>query len=98
MIFEKDRPILMYLQDIECHLHEQGYGFDLIFKFEKNDYFTNSVLKKTFVMSKQNVIEKCEGTEIKWKDGKDVTKKKVKKKNKNKKKGGAGGATTKIVE
>jgi len=30
------------------------------------------------------VIEKCVGSEIEWKDGKDVTKKKVKKKNKKK--------------
>jgi hypothetical protein len=35
-------------------------------------------------MSKQNIIERCEGTEIAWKDGKDVTKKKIKKKNKKK--------------
>ncbi len=36
-------------------------------------------------MTKQNIIEKCEGSEIQWKDGKDVTKKKIKKKQKNKK-------------
>lgn len=94
LIQEKDRPILMHLQDVQCTLHAEGYGFDLVFTFEKNDYFTNETLKKSFVMTKQNVIEKCEGTEIAWKDGKDVTKKKVKKK--PKKKGGK--ATTKIVE
>lgn len=84
----------MYLQDVQSILHKEGFGFDLVFTFEKNDYFTNETLKKSFVMTKQNVIEKCEGTEIAWKDGKDVTKKKVKKK--PKKKGGK--ATTKIVE
>ena len=31
-------------------------------------------------MERQNMIEKCEGSEIDWKDGKDVTKKKIKKK------------------
>jgi hypothetical protein len=31
------------------------------------------------------VIEKCDGTDISWKDGRDVTKKKIKKKSKNKK-------------
>jgi len=35
-------------------------------------------------MTKQNVIEKSEGTEIAWKDGKDVTVKKIKKKSKKK--------------
>ncbi len=85
LIQEKDRPILMNLQDVVCALHETGYGFDIIFKFEKNDYFSNTELKKSFTMSKQNVIEKCEGSIIDWKDGKDVTKKKIKKKSKNKK-------------
>lgn len=84
IIQEKDRQILMNLQDVTCTLHQQGYGFDIIFTFEKNDYFTNTVLKKSFVMSKQNIIEKCEGTEIDWKEGKDITKKKMKKKNKKK--------------
>lgn len=97
MIQEKDRPILMNLQDVACVLHTEGFGFDLLFTFEKNDYFGNEVLKKTFVMTKQNVIEKCEGTEIQWKDGKDVTKKKIKKKSKNKKAGGSK-TVTKTVE
>lgn len=95
-IQEKDRQILMYLQDVSCNLHQDSYGFDLVFTFEKNDYFNNEVLKKTFVMTKQNVIEKCEGTEIQWKDGKDVTKKKIKKKSKNKKAGAK--TVTKTVE
>lgn len=47
-------------------------------------------------MTKQNIIEKCQGTEISWKDGKDVTKKKVKKKSKNKKAGAK--TVTKTVE
>ena len=86
----------MHLLDVACALHDEGYGFDLIFTFEKNDYFTNESLKKTFVMTKQNIIEKCDGTEIAWKDGKDVTKKKIKKKSKNKKAGNK--TVTKTVE
>jgi nucleosome assembly protein 1-like 1 len=86
----------LHLQDVSCVLHPEGYGFDLLFAFEKNDYFTNDILKKSFVMTKQNVIEKCDGTEITWKDGKDVTKKKIKKKSKNKKTGNK--TVTKTVE
>jgi nucleosome assembly protein 1-like 1 len=75
---------------VSCILHDKepaGYGFDLIFKFEKNDYFTNEEpLKKSFVMAKQNIIEVCKGTEISWKEGRDPTKKKIKKKNKKTKK------------
>lgn len=44
-------------------------------------------------MAKQNIIEKCEGTEIEWKEGRDPTKKVVKKKNKKTKK-----TVTKTVE
>lgn len=89
LIQEKDRPIIMHLQDVNCELHTEGYGFDLIFTFEKNDYFTNESLKKSFVMTKQNVIEKCQGSEISWKEGKNVTQKKIKKKSKNKKAAGS---------
>jgi nucleosome assembly protein 1-like 1 len=96
LIQEKDRQILIHLIDVQCNLHTEGFGFDLLFTFEKNDYFTNEVLKKSFVMTRQNVIEKCDGTEIAWKDGKDVTKKKIKKKSKNKKAGSK--TVTKTVE
>ena len=46
-------------------------------------------------MAKSNVIEKCEGTEIDWKEGKNVTEKKVKKKSKKKNAGAK--TTTKTV-
>ena len=96
LIQEKDRPILMYLQDVQCNLHNPGFGFDLVFAFEKNDYFKNLTLTKSFVLTRQNVIEKCDGTIIEWKDGKDVTQKKIKKKQKAKK-GQAGKTVTKTV-
>jgi len=85
-IFEKDRPILSYLQDICLEQHTEDYGFDLIFKFEKNAYFNQTELKKSFQMKEQNSCEKSVGTEIQWKDAScDVTKTK-KKKGKGKKK------------
>lgn len=39
-VYEKDRPILSYLQDLTLDLHDKGFGFDLTFKFEKNSYFS----------------------------------------------------------
>lgn len=66
--------------------HDFDYGFDLVFKFEKNSYFNNTELKKSFFMKQQQSIEKATGTEIEWKDAScDVTKTK-KKKGKGKKK------------
>jgi len=63
-IFEKDRTILLHLQDVRIELHPEGYGFDIFFAFEKNDYFSNEVLKKSYILSRPNVIEKCIGSEI----------------------------------
>lgn len=85
-IFEKDRPILGYLQNITLDLHEKGYGFDLTFHFEKNAYFKETTLKKSFNMSQQNVIDGCVGTPITWLPGCDVTHAKKKKGKGNKKK------------
>ena len=78
-ISEKDRPILAYLENIKLDLHETGYGFDLTFTFEQNSYFSPNVLKKVFVMTKPNVVEKCIGTPIEWAAGSDPTKEKKKK-------------------
>lgn len=79
-ISEKDRSILAYMEDIKLNLHEQGFGFDLIFVFESNSYFTGTELKKSFVMARPNVVEKCLGTPIQWAAGSDPTKEKKKKK------------------
>lgn len=47
--------------------------------FDKNSYFTETVLKKTFVMCKPNVIQSCIGCAISWQPGCDVTQTKKKK-------------------
>jgi len=87
MISEKDRPILNYLQDVKLDLHEfPEYGYTLTFVFEKNSYFKQTELKKSFKMTQPNVIEECVGTTIEWMPGCDVTHEKKKKgKGKNKK-------------
>lgn len=87
MISEKDRPILGYLQNIELDLHdeEKGEGFDLIFTFADNSYFSPSVLKKEIHMKHKGLVDKMQSTEIEWKDGCDPTRKKIQKKKKGKK-------------
>jgi hypothetical protein len=81
-IKEKDRAILAYLVDVRLELHEHDTGFTLFFDFEPNSYFNNTTLTKKYHMSGNNVIEKCEGCEIKWTAGSDPTKTKKKKKQK----------------
>lgn len=68
------------MEDIKLNLHETGFGFTLTFVFESNSYFTGTLLKKEFVMTKPNVVEKCIGTTIEWSVGSDPTKEKKKKK------------------
>ena len=50
------------------------------FTFEPNSYFAGTELRKTFVMSRPNVIERCQGMTIEWTPGSDPTKEKKKKK------------------
>eukprot|EP01022_Parablepharisma_sp_SALTPOND_P012574 TRINITY_DN161_c0_g2_i12.p3 TRINITY_DN161_c0_g2~~TRINITY_DN161_c0_g2_i12.p3 ORF type:complete len:531 (+),score=109.12 TRINITY_DN161_c0_g2_i12:7135-8727(+) len=85
-IFEADIPILKHLSDIR-KVPLQGDSYKLVFTFTPNDYFTNTELIKTIIMDEENSNEckEAQGTEINWKEGKDVTKKTIKKKQKNKK-------------
>lgn len=57
-------------------------GFKLTFTFKENPYFTNTVLTKTYYMldDDEPVLERSEGTEIDWKQGKNITVKVMKKK------------------
>lgn len=49
-IKEKDHPILQNLTKIELILIEHSDNFSLQFHFQSNEFFTNSVLKKTFIL------------------------------------------------
>lgn len=71
---------MAYLEDVKLDLHDEGFGYTLTFGFESNSYFSGTELKKTFVMTKPNVVEKCVGSSIEWSAGCDPTKEKKKKK------------------
>lgn len=85
-VSERDRPILSCLENIVVELQPDGFGFTLSFFFDESvkEFMLERVLKKTFVMSRQNVIEKTEATKINWKDGRDPSRRKQKKKRKGK--------------
>jgi len=77
---EKDEAVMKFLKKIEyVKIDESEYSFELRFHFAANDYFTNEVLKKTFYMKEEDLAEKSLGTEIVWKEGKNITKKTIKK-------------------
>ncbi|XP_015281382.1 PREDICTED: nucleosome assembly protein 1-like 4 [Gekko japonicus] len=100
LVQEYDEPILKHLQDIKVKFSEPGQpmSFTLEFYFEPNDYFTNTLLTKTYKMKSEPdktdpfsfegpEIVDCEGCTIDWKKGKNVTVKTIKKKQKHKGRG-----------
>ncbi|XP_060033273.1 nucleosome assembly protein 1-like 4 isoform X2 [Erinaceus europaeus] len=100
LVQECDEPILKHLQDIKVRFSDPGQpmSFVLEFHFEPNDYFSNSVLTKTYKMKSEPdkadpfsfegpEIVDCDGCTIDWKRGKNVTVKTIKKKQKHKGRG-----------
>jgi len=99
MVQEADEPVLEKLKDITVTFTEsKPMGFVLYFHFDKNDFFTNSVLTKHYEMKCEPQeddpfafegpeIFKCTGCTIDWVKGKNLTVKQVKKKQKHKSKG-----------
>jgi nucleosome assembly protein 1-like 1 len=56
-------------------------NYSLVFEFSENEFFENSELKKRMIFDKDEAnADYSEGTEIDWKNGKDVTVKKTQKK------------------
>jgi hypothetical protein len=95
-IQEYDEPILKHLIDIRCRINDHlPVGYTLEFHFSENEYFTNKVLSKSFEHITQRdkdypfkyetvMLYKSIGTQIDWKEGKNVTVKITKKKQTNK--------------
>jgi len=89
-IREKDREVIPHLTNVtamETFLAKKTITIELT--FSENEWFTNEklTLKVTFKKDQDEEIEETEGCLIDWKDGKDLSKKKIKKKQKNKKTG-----------
>jgi len=99
MLEEHDEPILKHLYDIKVIFLEcNPMGFVLEFHFNPNEYFSNSVLTKEYIMKcspEKNdpfsfegpEIYKSKGCIIDWKKGKNVTVKTIKKNQKHKSRG-----------
>ena len=65
---------------------EKYKSFKLTFSFEENDYFTNDTLEKSYVVDPDLLdenfpsLESATGTEIDWKEGKNLCVKTIQKK------------------
>jgi len=86
-IAETDHELLKSIKTIEHIPDDDTDNFTIKFTFAPNDYFENEFLSVRFTMVEEGQPEKAEGTEIKWKEGKDITKKTITKTQKNKKTG-----------
>lgn len=85
IIHEADVPILKHLCDITADVHTQPSGFTLKFHFAPNDYFTNAVLSKYYMLQigpaeddifdyEGPIVISTKGCQIEWKENKNVTK------------------------
>merc|ERR1712142_1203279 len=90
MVQEADEPVLEDLNDITVTFSEKDpMGFTLHFHFKPNEYFTNTVLTKSYELKCEPQdddpfsfegpeIFKCTGRTIDWQKGKNLTVKQVK--------------------
>jgi hypothetical protein len=83
LIDEVDEPVLRHLRDVRVKLNDTRPGYTVEFHFNENEWFTNRVLSKTYELnterSKTNPLSgevsplaSCVGTEIEWREGKNL--------------------------
>jgi nucleosome assembly protein 1-like 1 len=93
IITERDAGALKSLVDIRLSYLPSDSpkpGFKITFIFSPNDYFENEILEKTYLYqgevgySGDFVYDRAIGTDIKWKEDKDLTKEFEIKKQRNK--------------
>lgn len=98
LITERDEGALKHLTDIRYEYlddspdgeHGGKPGFKLIFAFSPNEFFDNEILTKTYIYQQEVgyngdfIYDRAIGTEIKWKEDKDLTKEFEIKKQRNK--------------
>ena len=84
-----DEEPLSYLTDIKASTQLGGgkKGFQLAFVFKENPYFEDTLLTKTYLMDpddEDECLTKAVGTDIVWKEGKNITVRITEKKQKKK--------------
>ncbi|XP_017090313.2 nucleosome assembly protein 1-like 1 [Drosophila bipectinata] len=97
MVQPHDEPAMRKLTDITIK-YDSGHSYTLEFHFDKNEFFTNTVLTKQYVL-KSTVdpedpfafegpeIYKCTGCTINWEKKMNLTVKTIRKKQKHKERG-----------
>jgi len=96
LITEKDEPALKHLENIKLvPVPENDHSFAVEFYFSDNEFFDNKIVKKTYILNENPegdvMYDHVEATQINWKNGKNLTIRKVTKQQKKKGKGKRGG-------
>lgn len=73
LISERDVDCLAHLINITCDDFSDGKGFTLSFHFDPNEYFSNTILTKTYeipnlLLDDEPVLKNVTGCDIQWKD------------------------------
>jgi nucleosome assembly protein 1-like 1 len=80
-ICEPDCPILANLMNVDADISEDNKTYKLLLEFRPNEFFENTQIEKEFIYeddAEDEMPSKVKSSEIKWKDGKNVTKRIVK--------------------
>lgn len=89
MITDRDEAALKHLIDVRMEYLDKP-GFRLIFEFTANEFFSNSILTKTYFYQAESgyggdfIYDHAEGDEIQWLSGRDLTVRVESKKQRNK--------------
>lgn len=85
---EADEKLIPHIKSLEAVRFDKPKALELKVQFTENEYFTNEelTLKLNYKGDTEEVVN-TEGSSVNWKDGKNITTKKIKKKQKNKKTG-----------
>jgi len=87
-ITDRDETALKYITNIRI-AYPDKHGFQLIFEFADNEFFTNKQITKTYFYQDSGypgdyIYDHATGDKIDWKDGKDLTVRIESKKQRNK--------------
>ncbi|KAG9013163.1 hypothetical protein FRB94_003603 [Tulasnella sp. JGI-2019a] len=81
LITERDEGAMHSLKDIRLEYLTDKDGYTIHFHFSPNEYFTNTILSKTYYYTQGEadydgdfMFSHAEGTKIAWKEDKDLTK------------------------
>ncbi|KAJ2470395.1 histone chaperone [Coemansia sp. RSA 2322] len=78
LITERDEEAIRHLRDLRLTYLEDKPGFKLEFEFAENEFFSNSVLTKTYFYEQSEVtgeleFASVEGTKVEWKTEHDLS-------------------------